>query len=251
VTEAYDKYEFFRASQAITNFCITDVSNFYFEVSKDRLYISANDDKRRRACQTVLKEVLDVLMAAIAPILPHMAEDAWQNLPYKAHTKSVFQAGWPTAAWPAYQSDAWALVRSVRDDVNAAMEKARVDKVVGANLDAEVFIHVPDAAKKKILAGLLHDGSMLAHPRPATFNGVDDVRFLFLVSGVTLVDTPDEVHTHIHTLTHLHTHTHTQTHTHTPDEVTGIRLDEAIRVGLRYATRFLFSLFLVSDETLV
>jgi len=48
-----------------------------------------------------------------------------------------------------YQGDVWALVRSVSDDVNVAMEKARVDKVVGANLDAEVFIHVPDVVKKK------------------------------------------------------------------------------------------------------
>jgi len=73
------------------------------------------------------------------------------------------------------------------------MEKARVDKVVGANLDAEVFIHVPDAEKKALLKGLLHDGSMLVEPRPAGFNGVDDLRFLFLVSGVTLVDSAEEV----------------------------------------------------------
>jgi len=194
IADAFDKHEFFRASQAITNFCITDLSNFYLDIAKDRLYISANEDARRRACQTVLKEVLDVLLAAIAPILPHMAEDAWQNLPYKVEHKSVFQAGWPTSeAHPSYQSEAWAFVRSVRDDINACMEKARVDKVVGANLDAEVFIHVPDAGNKAILQALLHDGSMLVNPRPDSFNGVDDLRFLFLVSGVTLVDSPDEV----------------------------------------------------------
>eukprot|EP00802_Teleaulax_amphioxeia_P002182 Tamp_02184.p1 GENE.Tamp_02184~~Tamp_02184.p1 ORF type:complete len:1015 (-),score=352.78 Tamp_02184:1516-4146(-) len=194
IKDAYDKYEFFRASQAITNFCITDLSNFYLDVAKDRLYISANDDARRRSCQTVLKEVLDVLLASIAPILPHMAEDAWQNLPYKTETTSVFQAGWPKSEpHPPHESAAWNFVRSVRDDINACMEKARVDKVVGANLDAEVFIHVPDAEKKALLKGLLHDGSMLVEPRPAGFNGVDDLRFLFLVSGVTLVDSAEEV----------------------------------------------------------
>jgi hypothetical protein len=52
-----------------------------------------------------------------------------------------------------YQDDVWALVRSVSDDVNTAMEKARVDKVVGANLDTEVFIHVPDVVKKKNTGG--------------------------------------------------------------------------------------------------
>ena len=194
IKDAYDKFEFFRASQAITNFCITDLSNFYLDVAKDRLYISANDDARRRSCQTVLKEVLDVLLAAIAPILPHMAEDAWQNLPYQVGTTSVFQAGWPKSEpHPPHKSAAWDFVRSVRADVNACMEKARVDKVVGANLDAEVFIHAPDAEKKALLASLLHDGSMLVEPRPAGFNGVDDLRFLFLVSGVTLVDSAEEV----------------------------------------------------------
>jgi isoleucyl-tRNA synthetase len=142
----------------------------------------------------VLKEVLDVLLAAIAPILPHMAEDAWQNLPYKVGTTSVFQAGWPKSEpHPPHKSAAWDFVRSVRADVNACMEKARVDKIVGANLDAEVFIHAPDAEKKALLASLLHDGSMLVEPRPAGFNGVDDLRFLFLVSGVTLVDSAEEV----------------------------------------------------------
>lgn len=194
IKDAYDKYEFFRASQAVTNFCITDLSNFYLDVAKDRLYISANEDARRRSCQTVLKQVLDVLLASIAPILPHMAEDAWQNLPFKVEHTSVFQAGWPsTEPHPPFQGEDWAFVRSVRDDINACMEKARVDKVVGANLDAEVFIHVPDADKLAMLKGLLHEGSMLESPRNGAFNGVDDLRFLFLVSGVTLVENADEV----------------------------------------------------------
>jgi len=194
ITDAYDKYEFFRASQAITNFCITDLSNFYLDVAKDRLYISANDDSRRRSCQTVLKQVLDVLLAAIAPILPHMAEDAWQNVPWKTEKTSVFQAGWPkTDPHPPHQAEAWNFVRSVRDDINACMEKARVDKVVGANLDAEVCVYVPDADKRALLAGLVQEDSMLVSPRPAGFNGVDDLRFLFLVSGISVVDSPEEV----------------------------------------------------------
>ena len=122
-----------------------------------------------------------------------MAEDAFQNLPYPAGSKSVFQAGWPTAPdSPAHLPEVWAFVRSLRDDVNACMEKARVDKLVGANLDAEVFVHVP-ADQRQMLAALVHDGNHLASPRPADFNGVDDLRFLFLVSGVTLVESAEEV----------------------------------------------------------
>ena len=84
-----------------------------------------------------------------------MAEDAWQNIPYSTPTTSVFQAGWPKAdPFPPHNPEVWALLRSVRDDVNACMEKARVDKLVGANLDAEVFVHVPDAGQARALKAL-------------------------------------------------------------------------------------------------
>ena len=71
------------------------MSNFYLDIAKDRLYISSASEFRRRSCQTVMAKVLEAYAAVMAPILPHMAEDIWSNLPYAAPTKSIFQSGWP------------------------------------------------------------------------------------------------------------------------------------------------------------
>ena len=78
VQNAYDSYEFNRAVNELLRFTSTDLSNFYLDVAKDRLYISATNDFRRRSCQTVLNACIEGLAKAIAPILPHMAEDIWQ-----------------------------------------------------------------------------------------------------------------------------------------------------------------------------
>ena len=95
---AYDEYAFSRVYSLLQQFAVSDLSNFYLDLAKDRLYISAPDEPRRRSCQTVLAQVLRTFSAALAPILPHMAEDIWQNLPYDAGHKSVFEGGWPAAA---------------------------------------------------------------------------------------------------------------------------------------------------------
>ncbi|MCC5626104.1 class I tRNA ligase family protein, partial [Nostoc sp. CHAB 5715] len=94
VTVAFESFQFFRFFQTVQNFCVVDLSNFYLDVAKDRLYISATDAFRRRSCQTVLKIAIDNLARAIAPVLCHTAEDIWQYLPYKTPYKSVFEAGW-------------------------------------------------------------------------------------------------------------------------------------------------------------
>ena len=80
--------------QTIQNFCVVDLSNFYLDIAKDRLYISSLDSFRRRSCQTVLKIASENLAKAIAPVLSHMAEDIWQFIPYETGYKSVFQSGW-------------------------------------------------------------------------------------------------------------------------------------------------------------
>lgn len=74
--------------QALQRFTVLDLSNFYLDVAKDRLYISAAAAPDRRACQTVLAALLEGMLPVIAPLLPHMAEDAWQNLPYKRQEQS-------------------------------------------------------------------------------------------------------------------------------------------------------------------
>jgi isoleucyl-tRNA synthetase len=92
-----ERFEFYRFFQALQKFCVVDLSNIYLDIAKDRLYVSAANSFRRRSCQTVLSLVVERLAVLIAPVLCHMAEDIWQNLPYPVAEKSVFERGWPTA----------------------------------------------------------------------------------------------------------------------------------------------------------
>ncbi len=86
-----------RVYQSLQRFTVLDLSNFYLDVAKDRLYINAPSAADRRACQTVLAALLEGMLPLIAPLLPHMAEDAWQNLPYAREQQSG-EGGRPGAA---------------------------------------------------------------------------------------------------------------------------------------------------------
>jgi len=192
VNESYDEYQFYRAMQALLRFTSADLSNFYLDVAKDRLYTSAFDDARRRSCQTVLHACLEGLTKAIAPILPHMAEDIWQNIPYDKSTQSVFEGGMNSklTEFEEYAGEQWDTILELRDDINKVLEIARTDKLVGASLDASVHIYAPEEVKKHLI-GFDSDENIL-HP-PVKTNGVDDLRTVLMISQVHLVDSPDDV----------------------------------------------------------
>jgi isoleucyl-tRNA synthetase len=178
ITEAYEKFQFSRFFQTIQNFCTVDLSNFYLDIAKDRLYISAPNAPRRRSCQTVLMYCLEAIAKAIAPVLAHTAEDIWQYLPYPAPTKSVFQSGWfivhPEWHKPELAGK-WEYLRDVRSEVNKVLESARTGKLIGAPLEAKVLLVATDATQKAYLESL-----------------GEDLRYLFIVSQVELVDSlPD------------------------------------------------------------
>ncbi|QLE42392.1 isoleucine--tRNA ligase [Nostoc sp. C052] len=186
VTEAFESFQFFRFFQTVQNFCVVDLSNFYLDVAKDRLYISAKDAFRRRSCQTVLKIAIDNLARAIAPVLSHTAEDIWQYLPYKTPYKSVFEAGWIQVEekWRNPElAEFWTELRKIRTDVNGRLENFRVAKEIGSSLEAKILLYVSDLELRKQLQSL--------NPRSIDqSNGVDELRYLFLVSQVELVDSP-------------------------------------------------------------
>lgn len=83
----YDNYAFFRVTQSLTVFANIEVSAFYLDMAKDRLYISKKSDARRKSCQTVIYHILEQMTTMLAPIVPHMAEDLWQNIPYPKNGK--------------------------------------------------------------------------------------------------------------------------------------------------------------------
>jgi len=190
VQDAFESFQFFRFFQAVQNFCAVDLSNFYLDIAKDRLYISAVDSLRRRSCQTVLAIAVENLARAIAPVLCHMAEDIWQAIPYPTPYKSVFEAGWVKldSEWNAPElAGKWETLRQVRAEVNKVLEKARAEKEIGSSLEAKVLLYVPDAQLRQTLAALNPSDSL------ASRNGVDELRYLFLTSQVELIDSPDRL----------------------------------------------------------
>jgi isoleucyl-tRNA synthetase len=183
VTAAFESFQFFRFFQTVQNFCVVDLSNFYIDIAKDRLYISDPNSFRRRSCQTVYAIALENLAKAIAPVLSHLAEDIWQFLPYKTPYLSVFESGWLNIdpAWNNRElADKWAKFRQLRTEVNKVMETARNDKAIGASLEAKVLLYVPDESLQQELELFNNCDSL-------TGNKVDELRYLFLSSQVELV----------------------------------------------------------------
>jgi isoleucyl-tRNA synthetase len=182
VTKAFESFQFFRFFQTVQNFCVVDLSNFYLDVAKDRLYISATHSFRRRSCQTVLRVALENLARAIAPVLSHMAEDIWQYLPYKTPYKSVFESGWVQLDQKWYNpelAELWQQLRQVRTEVNKVLEEARVGKMIGSSLEAKVLLYLADEKLRASVKSL--------NPN----NGVDELRYLFITSQVDLLESPE------------------------------------------------------------
>jgi isoleucyl-tRNA synthetase len=186
VTAAFDSFQFFRFFQTVQNFCVVDLSNFYMDVAKDRLYISDANALRRRSCQTVYWHALENLAKAIAPVLCHLAEDIWQYLPYKTPYKSVFEAGWVQfdQKWHNPELAAfWQQLREIRIDVNKVLEQARVEKMIGSSLEAKILLYVADEQLRVAIKSLDTGNS----------NGVDELRYLFITSQVEIVDAPQKL----------------------------------------------------------
>lgn len=189
ITEAFENFQFFRFFQTVQNFCVVDLSNFYLDVAKDRLYISHLDSPRRRSCQTVMAIILDNLTKAIAPVLSHLAEDIWQYLPYPTSYNSVFESGWVNLheQWRQPQLlDTWNQLRQIRTEVNKVMEQARAAKMIGSSLDSQVLLYVTDGDLRSLLHQLNRKNSL-------TGNGVDELRYLFLTSGVEVLESPEDL----------------------------------------------------------
>lgn len=184
IAEAFESYQFFKFFQVVQNFCVIDLSNFYLDIAKDRLYISCLDAPRRRSCQTVLQLALENLARAIAPVLCHLAEDIWQHLPYETPFQSVFEAGWidiPRAWHQPELVGTWTQLRQIRTEVNKVMEQARNGKAIGSSLDAKVLIAVDDTEFQQTLAQFNSEDSLSS-------DRVDALRYLVLASQVELVE---------------------------------------------------------------
>ena len=145
VTEAFENYEFYKYFQCLQNFAAVDLSSFYLDIVKDRLYTAGKKSLSRRACQTVLYETLQTLVRILAPVMPHQAEDIWQNMPdmHKNGLISVLLTNWPTihSTWTneALEKD-FSKILEIREVVTRAIEPLRAEKKVGSSLEVAVFV---------------------------------------------------------------------------------------------------------------
>jgi isoleucyl-tRNA synthetase len=180
VQRSYEEFAFHRIYHRINNFCGVELSAFYFDILKDRLYTSAPKSAKRRAAQTTIWRIGEALVRLLAPIMSFTCEEVWQYLPRVAgRLESVHLTTFPeaadildanpvaTAADPK-QADDWKIVRLVRETVLKALEEARNQKLIGANLQAQVTLTAVDPVF-----------SVLERFK-------NDLRYFFIVSDVEL-----------------------------------------------------------------
>ncbi len=175
VTEAYEDFDLHVFYHAVHNFCAVDMSAFYFDVIKDRIYASLADSKARRAAQTVLWEVLNTLVRLIAPVLTHTAEEIWQAMPGEAPVVTVQLADWPEAKPEYLDSDLearWNKILTVRDEVAKVLEQARRAKEIRSSLDARVELY-PSSEWRGFVEDLASEWPMLLIVSQVTVAGAD------------------------------------------------------------------------------
>ena len=140
--DAYDHYDFSRAYHALYNFCVIDMSNFYMDVIKDRLYCA--DEHARRCAQTALYRILVDFTKLLAPILCFTSQEIWSYIPKLPGMKDyvVFEQ-MPEAKAEADEAFTakWDRIMAIRDDVKKVLEQARADKVIGSALEASLTLY--------------------------------------------------------------------------------------------------------------
>ncbi len=154
VKKWYDEFAFHKIYHAVNDFCVVDLSAFYFDVLKDRLYTYAPNSLGRRSAQTAMWRILEAMVRLLAPVLSFTCEEVWQFLPkVKNRQESVHLATFPEEGdlvGPLAGKDGgmelkdWATLRSVRDEVLKALEEARARKEIGTGLEAQVTLTAAD-----------------------------------------------------------------------------------------------------------
>jgi isoleucyl-tRNA synthetase len=154
--EWYAAYEFHRVYHAIHDYCVVDLSAFYYDVLKDRLYTKAPNNPARRTAQTAIYKISSALIRIAAPILVFTAEEIWRYLPKSAREpSSVHIALFPEetelrSGIGAAQTAAWDLLAKVRGEVLKALEAARNEKKINSGLEAKVLLNGNPELKAKL-----------------------------------------------------------------------------------------------------
>ncbi|EGL82194.1 Isoleucyl-tRNA synthetase [Caldalkalibacillus thermarum TA2.A1] len=152
VRQAYEDFQFHTVYTTIHNFCTIELSAFYLDVSKDLLYTEAPQSTARRATQTVIYDILTMLVKLLTPIIPHTTEEVWKFIP-GVQEESVQLTDFPEVDESYFDEgleQKWNAFMKARDEVLKALEVARKEKVIGSSLGAKVHIY-PDKANYELL----------------------------------------------------------------------------------------------------
>ncbi|MBO5049215.1 MAG: isoleucine--tRNA ligase [Oscillospiraceae bacterium] len=158
--KAYNGYEFHVVAHEINDFCVVELSSFYLDIIKDRLYCEGADSLRRRSAQSALYLIVDALAKLFAPILAFTCDEIWQSMPHRKEddARNILLNQMPTDMQAYLLDDAvmdkWATVMKLRQDVNGVLELARAEKRIGKALEAHVSLQCSDESVKALCADL-------------------------------------------------------------------------------------------------
>ena len=182
VREAYERYEFHAVYRSVYNFCVVDLSNFYLDIIKDRIYCEGADSRLRRSAQTALYTILDGMTRLIAPILAFTSDEIWAAMPHSAGVdgESVLlndmPAYDPALALSQAAAERWEKLVSVRDAVNKALENARNAGVFKKAQDTEITISVAEQKDAGFLNGVDLAALCIVSKATATTQAVEGER---------------------------------------------------------------------------
>jgi isoleucyl-tRNA synthetase len=176
ILQAYERYQFHHIYQKLHQFCIVEMSSFYIDIIKDRLYTTQEDSLPRRSAQTATYHIIEALVRWLAPVLSFTAEEIWQHIPGEK-SASVFIDEWYTgieSLLTEKDRNKWQTIINVRDEVNRILEKRRMSEEIGSSLDSEVQLYCNHEL-----------GDLLKELQ-------DELRFVLITSyaGINITDSP-------------------------------------------------------------
>ncbi len=198
--KAYHDYEFLVITHAVNDFCVVDMSNFYLDIIKDRLYCEERDGAKRRSAQTALFLILDTMTKLMAPILCFTCDEIWLAMPHRTGDDgrnvlfNEMNQPFTDYALSDEAMERWATVSQLRDSVNVALESARNEKMIGKALEAHVALYAGtpeaqaalDAVKDMNLAELfIVSNCAVVTEKPTQGKMVDSTAFPGLTVAVT------------------------------------------------------------------
>lgn len=151
VEKSYDSFNFHEIYQTVYNYCTVQLSAYYFDVLKDTLYTARKDGDLRRSAQTAMFYILKNMVKMLSPIMPFTMDEIWKAFPIEPGTASVLESVWTvkTGKFKGYQD--WSQIRHIRDTITPFLEKKRAAGMIGASLDAKIYLSTANPELTRIL----------------------------------------------------------------------------------------------------